>query len=140
MKKLLFAILIAIPVFSFSQTKIHYYYPNKGYTPVTEKEKMAFDYLNNAYTAFNNNNMQQTRLFLDKAEQYKLHNSSFWYLLGLWAYKTDKITAAKRYWKQGANGYGCTECMDLFIATKFKKPIEPIIIEQQKKWGNKQED
>lgn len=112
---------------SFSQGVTYFYFPRQeNSATTTAKMDNAEIHLVNAYGAYNEGNLEKTRYYLDQSERHGYVNSSFYYLLGQWAYDTGNNVAAQRYWNRGYKKRGCWECKELVAKMRAGKLPPPI--------------
>ncbi len=118
-------LLVIIPVFFLSistgmaQTVVVY---NGGGLPLlfgnfensaetSQKYKQAGEFLEKAYEAYEEGELEKVKYFLDQSEKDGVVSPGFYFLLGQYFFVKEKYKYAKRYWKRGFKK-GCWECKE----------------------------
>jgi len=84
-------------------------YENSAET--AQKYKNAGSFLEKAYDAYEEGNLEKTKYFLDQSEKEGVVSPGFYLLLGQYFFVKEKYRYAKRYWKRGFKK-GCWECKE----------------------------
>lgn len=98
---------------SFAQNTYIYFPRQENSATTNAKMENSKIFLDKAYEAFNEGDLEKTRYYLLQSEKDGYVNASFYFLLGHWAYKTKNLTAARRYWIRGYQKRGCWECKEI---------------------------
>lgn len=101
------------------------------------KIDVAKNFVDQAYIAYTEGNLEKSKYFVDQSQREGQKTGDFYYLLGAYMYRTNKIKAAKRYWNIAHKEGGCWECKEYLDMLKKNEPLEEkLMLKAQNYVGN----
>lgn len=97
----------------------------------TTQSKMDFakSNIDNAYASYEES-LEKFKYYIDQSQSQGYKSGDFYFLLGVFMYRTQEFKAAKRYWKISFKEGGCWDCKELLEKLEKNEDLNSLIAQK----------